>query len=114
VARVREELGREGFGVLCEIDVQTTLKQKLAVDRDPCLILGACNPALAHRALEAERELGVLSPCNVIVYEHQRHAYIATIDAERTLSIVDSEQLTPIAAEVRQQLSAVVERSTER
>jgi uncharacterized protein (DUF302 family) len=114
VARVREELGREGFGVLCEIDVQATLKQKLGVDRDPCLILGACNPVLAHRALEAEPELGVLLPCNVIVDEHQGHAYIAAVDAERTLSIVDSEQLTPIAAEVRQQLSAVVERSAQR
>jgi uncharacterized protein (DUF302 family) len=110
VARVREELAREGFGVLCEIDVQATLAQKLGVEREPYLILGACNPPLAHAALEAEPELGVLLPCNVIVYEREGETQIAAIDAEQMLSIVDNEELASTASEVRSRLAAVVER----
>jgi uncharacterized protein (DUF302 family) len=93
VARVREELAREGFGVLCEIDVQATLKQKLGIEREPYLILGACNPPLAHRALDAEPELGVLLPCNVVVYQQQGQTHIAAVDAEQMLSIVDNDEL---------------------
>ncbi len=109
--RVREELAREGFGVLCEIDVQATLKQKLGVDREPYLILGACNPPLAHAALEAEPELGVLLPCNVIVYELQGQTHIAAVDAEQMLSIVGNDELGDTAGEVRRRLAAVVERA---
>jgi uncharacterized protein (DUF302 family) len=111
VARVREELAEEGFGVLCEIDVQATLEQKLGVDREPYLILGACNPSLAHAALEAEPELGVLLPCNVIVYERQGQTRIAAVDAEQMLSIVGNENLAGTAIEVRRRLAAVVERA---
>ena len=111
VARVREELTREGFGVLTEIDVQATLEQKLGVDREPYLILGACNPPLAHRALEAEPELGALLPCNVIVYQEQGQTRIAAVDAEQMLSIVGNGELASTAAEVRTRLEAVVERS---
>lgn len=111
VARVREELTAEGFGVLCEIDVQATLQQKLGVQREPYLILGACNPKLAHGALEAEPELGVLLPCNVVVYEQQGETHIAAVEAERMLSIVGNDELNPTAAEVRQRLGAVVERA---
>jgi uncharacterized protein (DUF302 family) len=113
VARVREELAREGFGVLCEIDVQATLKQKLGVDRDPYLILGACNPKLAHAALQAEPELGVLLPCNVVVYQQQTQTHIAAVDAQRMLSIVGNDELQATATEVRQRLAAVVNRAAQ-
>lgn len=113
VARVRDELAREGFGVLCEIDVQATLQKKLGVDREPYLILGACNPSLAHRALEAEPELGVLLPCNVVVYTEGGETRIAAVDAERMLSIVGNDDLGETAAEVRRRLTAVVERAAQ-
>jgi len=113
VARVRQELTAEGFGVLCEIDVQATLKNKLDVDREPYLILGACNPPLAHAALEAEPELGVLLPCNVVVYQHEVQTHIAAVNAEQMLSIVGNDQLAETAGEVRRRLTAVVERSAQ-
>jgi uncharacterized protein (DUF302 family) len=111
VQRVREELTTEGFGVLCEIDVQATLKEKLGVDGEPYTILGACNPPLAHQALEAEPDLGVLLPCNVVVYRREGDTHISAIDAERMLSIVDNEQLAPIAADVKRRLGDVVARA---
>ncbi len=110
VAQAREQLAQQGFGVLCEIDVQATLEQKLGVEGEPYLILGACNPSLAHRALEAEPELGVLLPCNVIVYERHGETHIAAIDAERMLSIVGNDALADTASEVRRRLAAVVDR----
>jgi uncharacterized protein (DUF302 family) len=110
VTRACAELAREGFGILCEIDVQATLKQKLGIEREAYLILGACNPALAHRALEAEPELGVLLPCNVIVYQEKGHTHIAAVDAEQMLSIVGNDELAATASEVRRRLRAVVER----
>jgi len=111
VERVRAELKAEGFGVLCEIDVQATMRQKLGVEEEPYLILGACNPPLAHQALQAEPELGVLLPCNVIVYERDGKTQISAIDPERMLSIVDNERLGPVAAKVKERLGAVVERA---
>ncbi len=111
VERVRAELKAEGFGVLCEIDVQATLKEKLGVEVDPYLILGACNPPLAHQALQAEPALGVLLPCNVVVYERDGETTVSAVDAERMLSIVGNEALMPIAAEVRRRLASVVGRA---
>jgi uncharacterized protein (DUF302 family) len=111
VERVRAELKEEGFGVLCEIDVRATLKEKLGVEGEPYLILGACNPPLAHRALQAEPDLGVLLPCNVVVYERDGRTVVSAVDAERMLSIVDNDELADVAADVRRRLSAVVERA---
>jgi uncharacterized protein (DUF302 family) len=113
VERVRDALKAEGFGVLCEIDVQATLKEKLGVDGDPYVILGACNPPLAHQALETEPELGALLPCNVIVYRHDGATHIAAIDAERMLSLVGNDELAPVAAQVQDKLARVIERATE-
>jgi uncharacterized protein (DUF302 family) len=111
VERVRAELKTEGFGVLCEIDVQATLREKLGVEGEPYLILGACNPPLAHQALQAEPDLGVLLPCNVVVYQRGGETQISAIDPERMLSIVDNDELAPVAADVKARLSAVVERA---
>jgi uncharacterized protein (DUF302 family) len=111
VERVRAELKEEGFGVLCEIDVQATLQEKLGVEQEAYTILGACNPPLAHQALTAEPELGTLLPCNVVVYERDGETHIAAIDADRMLSIVGNDELAPIAARVRDKLACVVERA---
>jgi uncharacterized protein (DUF302 family) len=110
--RVRAELHAEGFGVLCEIDVQATLKNKIGVDREPYIILGACNPPLAHQALEHEAELGALLPCNVIIYTEDGACHVSAIDAARMLALVGNDQLAPIAEEVGERLSRVVERAT--
>ncbi len=112
VERVRTELTAAGFGVLCEIDVQATLKEKLGVDGEPYLILGACNPPLAHRALEAEPDLGVLLPCNVVVYERGGETHVSAVDAEQMLSIVGNDELAAVAGDVRARLASVVERAT--
>lgn len=109
VARLRDELEAEGFGVLCEIDVQATLKEKLGVDGDPYVILGACNPPLAHQGLEREPDLGTLLPCNLVVYERDGETHISAIDAERMLSIVGNDELAPLAAQVRDKLARVLD-----
>jgi len=114
VARVREELKVEGFGVLTEIDVQATLKEKLDIDGEPYVILGACNPSLAHQALGAEPDLGVLLPCNVVVYERGGVTHVSAVDAERMLSIVENDELAPVAEDVRARLAAVVDRVVSR
>ncbi len=90
--------------------MQATLKAKLDVDSERYLILGACNPPLAHRALQAEPDIGVLLPCNVVVYERDGETRVSAVDAERMLSIVERDDLAPVAAEVRSRLAAVLER----
>lgn len=109
VARVREALPKEGFGVLTEIDVQATLKKKLDVDRKPYLILGACNPKLAHQALTAEPSLGVFLPCNVDIFEGDDGAtYVQTVRADVMFKLVDNAAIAPIAAEVDSRLRRVL------
>ena len=106
VARTREALAKEGFGVLTEIDVRATLRQKLNVDFRPYVILGACNPPLAHRALSAERDIGLLLPCNVVVYaaDEPNHSVVAAMDPVEALALTGNEEIRPLAAEVRTRL----------
>ena len=110
VERTREELAKEGFGVLSEIDVAATLKKKLDVDFRPYIILGACNPPLAHRALTAERDLGLLLPCNVIVYAGDKpgESVVAAMDPVRALALTGNEDIRPIAEDVRERLVRVL------
>ena len=106
----REARATEGFGVLTEIDVRATFKKKLDVDFDDYVILGACNPSLAHQALQSERPLGLLLPCNVVVTGEAGTVVVSAIDPERMFSVVDREDLAPIATEVRARLTRVLER----
>lgn len=111
VSRTTEALAEQGFGVLSDIDVQATLKKKLDVDFRKYRILGACNPPLAYKALTEEVELGLLLPCNVIVYEVEPNACIvAAVDPVTNLSIVGNTALGPIAEEVRSRLRAVLDK----
>lgn len=110
VERTREALGEEGFGVLSEIDVRATLKKKLDVDVPPYVILGACNPPLAHRALAAEPEIGLLLPCNVVVRaDGDDRSVVAAIDPEVSLGRVGNDTLAPLAADVKQRLRRVLD-----
>jgi len=103
-------LQAEGFGVLTEIDVQKTMKQKLDVEFRKYIILGACNPPLAQRALEAELEIGLMLPCNVIIYETGGGSVVSFMDPITALGIVDNERLRPIAEEARARLVRVAAR----
>ncbi|MGA0067958.1 MAG: DUF302 domain-containing protein [Miltoncostaeaceae bacterium] len=108
VAATREALAAEGFGVLTEIDVKATMKAKLDVDREEYLILGACNPPLAHRALDAEPDLGVLLPCNVVIYRTGSTTRVSAVAAEQMLGMVGNDALAPVAAEVAERLDRVL------
>ena len=109
IERVKAELAKEGFGVLSEIDVQATLKKKLDVDRPPYVILGACNPKLAHQALEAEPSLGVFLPCNVDVFQGEDGAtYVQAVRPDVMFRLVDNPKVQPIAAEVDAKLTRVL------
>jgi uncharacterized protein (DUF302 family) len=110
VERVTEELKKEGFGVLAEIDVQTTMKNKLDVNFRPYKILGACNPNFAYQALQAEKNIGLMLPCNVIVQDAgDGKTEVAAIDPLVAMSRVDNPALEPIAAQVRAKLRRVIE-----
>ena len=108
VEKTKEALKSEGFGVLCEIDVQATLKAKLNVDRPPYVILGACNPPLAHQALSAEPDLGLLLPCNLVVYEQDGSVFVKAIHPGKMLSVVENPALDPVADMVKEKLEKVL------
>ena len=108
VERVTEALKTEGFGVLTEIDVKATLKKKLDVDRNPYKILGACNPLLANQALNADPDIGLLLPCNVVVRQEEDGAVtVAFMDPNAVLALVDKSGVEQLAGQVRAKLEKV-------
>ncbi len=108
VSRVTEELGKEGFGVLTEIDVKETLKKKLGVDKRPYKILGACNPTLANRALDVDPDIGLLLPCNVVVREEEDTTVtVGFMDPAAVLGLVGREEISELGTEVRARLERV-------
>jgi uncharacterized protein (DUF302 family) len=110
-ARVRDELQKEGFGVLTEIDIKATLKKKLDVDVVPYKILGACNPPAAHQALQAEPLIGTMLPCNVVLRDAgDGQTEIAAVDPVASMAAVENDRLGPIAEDIRDRLRTAVDR----
>ena len=107
INKVTEELKKEGFGVLTTIDVKETLKNKIDVDFKKYTILGACNPPFAHKALLAEEEIGLLLPCNVIVYEKEDKSAVSFFNPSLMTKVVENDALNPIADEVKEKLQRV-------
>ena len=108
IPRVKEALKAEGFGVLTEIDVRRTMREKLGADMEPYIILGACNPPLAHRALEQEPDIGLLFPCNVVVRSEGKGSRVEVADPQAMLGIVGNEELNAVAVEAKRRLQRVV------
>ncbi|MEO7004792.1 MAG: DUF302 domain-containing protein [Acidobacteriaceae bacterium] len=108
VSRVKASLKEQGFGILSEIDVAKTLKEKLDVDRDAYVILGACNPQFAYDALAIEEQLGLLLPCNVTVRRKDGKTLISAIDARAMMAVVDSAALNGVAEEVNTRLQLAI------
>ncbi len=108
IEKVTEELKKEGFGVLTSIDFKDTLKKKINVDFKNYTMLGACNPPLAHKALQAEEEIGLLLPCNVIVYEKENKTVVSMFDPMLMTKIVDNDKMLSIASEVKEKLQRVL------
>jgi len=109
VEQVVSELEEEGFGVLCDVDVQATFEKKLNVEYDRYRILGACNPGLAHQGLEAEPNLGALLPCNVVVYERDGSVVVAAVDPQALLAVTENPELDDLGDEVHERFQRVVD-----
>lgn len=109
VERVSGALKAEGFGVLTKIDIKSTLKEKLDIDYKPYVILGACNPELAHQALAADDNIGLVLPCNIVVAETENGSEVAIARPESMLSIADSPDVLPVAEEAESRLRRVLE-----
>ncbi|WNM33418.1 DUF302 domain-containing protein [Streptomyces sp. Li-HN-5-11] len=108
VERVREALAAQGFGILTEIDVTATLKAKLDQDMEDYVILGACNPPLAHRALEADRSIGLLLPCNVVVRADGDRTAVQALDPDTMVTLTGLDDLRPVAEEATRRLDAAL------
>jgi uncharacterized protein (DUF302 family) len=108
IEKVTEELKKEGFGVLTTIDVKETLKKKINVDFKKYTILGACNPPIAHKALQEEEELGLLLPCNVVVYEKDDKTCVSIFDPMVMTWVIENDNMKPIATEVQERLQRVL------
>jgi uncharacterized protein (DUF302 family) len=109
IDRTREELNKEGFGVLTEIDVKATLKKKLNVDYDNYIILGACNPQFAYQALKAEKDIGLLLPCNIIIYDTNGQTLVSAIKPTVAMNMVENEALRITATQVEEKLEKVID-----
>ncbi len=109
IEAVKAELAKVGFGVLFELDVANTLKQKIGAELERYVILGACNPPLAYKALQAEQEIGLLLPCNVIVYQKGDQVFVSTIVPTAAMGMVESETVKEIAKEAEAKLLAVID-----
>ena len=116
LAQMEVALKKEGFGVLCQIDIQAKLKEKLAIDFPRYVILGACNPPLAQQALQRDINLGLLLPCNAVVYEEGSQVHVGTVDAVKMLSVTNHAEMEGLARQVneklRRALDSVAPRST--
>ncbi|MBI5216593.1 MAG: DUF302 domain-containing protein [Ignavibacteriae bacterium] len=108
IEKVTEELKKEGFGVLTTIDVKDTLKKKINADYTKYIILGACNPSFAYQTLQAEEQIGLLLPCNVIVYEKGNETVVAAFDPMVMGQLIDNPKIEPVAMEVRLRLERVI------
>ena len=109
IEKVTEELKKEGFGVLTTIDIKDTLKKKIDADFKKYTILGACNPVLAHKALQKEEEVGLLLPCNVIVYEEGDGTVVSVFDPEAITTVTGNDVLKTVADEAKKKLTRVLE-----
>ncbi|MBD3166019.1 DUF302 domain-containing protein [bacterium] len=109
IERVTRTLADQGFGILTEIDVKATLKKKLDVDYKPYTILGACNPTFAHKGLEHETHLGVLLPCNVVVWDEGDHRVIAAMDPAMIPHVIDNEAMKDVAADARTRIERALD-----
>src|SRR3989344_5133916 len=108
INKVKELLKMNGFGIITEIDVKNTLKNKLNVDYDNYIILGACNPPFAFKALKIERDIGLILPCNVLVYEEQGKTFVVTIKPTFSIGLINKEKLKYLAEDVENKLKNVI------
>ncbi len=109
LVKVKEDLKKEGFGILTEIDVKMTLKKKLGVEWDKYVILGACNPPFSYKALKAEKEIGLMLPCNVVVYEDDGKTFVSAILPTVAMGMIDNSELQVVSNHIEEKLKKVID-----